>query len=276
MSTDIYYFTGTGNSLFAARHLASRLDATLKPMAADAGTARIESEADAIGIVVPVYYGDLPVLVRKHLERWGDMKGKYVFAIATFGGAAGSSFQTMKGILEPKGVHLSATYGLHMPQNAFRKSWEDNDRLLDKAKGRLDRIADDARSGRTGINYPMFFMKPILILLHETFLPLYYKGLRKYSNASLGTDYDTLVHHSDKSYASMEVCNGCGICARVCPVDNIVLEEDRPVWLNRCENCLACYDWCPRSAIAGGISQKNYHYRNSRVVVADIFRQKSR
>ncbi len=245
MKTDIYYFSGTGNTLYAAHHLANRLGAKLKPVAALVNESGIETDADAIGIVFPVYYGDLPVVVKKFLGHLEKIKGKYIFAVATYGGGAGSSFKTMSQILEARGGILSASYGVHMPQNAFRKPWENNDATLDHALRKMERIADDAKDRKTGKHYPGVLMKPILCLMHEAFKPLYKKGMLKYSNASPETDFDMLVHLADKSFTVSDACNGCRICANVCPVRNINIANGRPIWLNRCENCLACYDWCP-------------------------------
>jgi len=274
MKSEIYYFSGTGNTLFTAENLANRLDAKLIPIASLVNEPGIETDDDIIGIVFPVYYGDLPVIVKRFLHLLKNIEGKYIFAVATFGGAAGASFKTIKSILEPKSAFLSASYGIHMPQNAFLKRWENNDATLNKAISKTEKIALNTKCKKTGIHYPGLLMKPVLMLLHEAFKPMYKKGMLKYSNASPETDFDTLIHLSDKSFTVSDSCNGCGICVKVCPVGNIDTGTGRPVWLNRCENCLACYNWCPKQAIQGGISQKNYHYRNNRVKIAEIIGQK--
>jgi len=45
-------------------------------------------------------------------------------------------------------------------------------------------------------------------------------------------------------------CTACGLCVRLCPVDNLVLEGGRVRGLGRCAFCLRCYDYCPESAMA--------------------------
>ncbi|WP_319559096.1 EFR1 family ferrodoxin [Marispirochaeta sp.] len=46
------------------------------------------------------------------------------------------------------------------------------------------------------------------------------------------------IHNLDKSFAVDENCSSCGLCAQVCPVDNVRLEEGKPVWHRKCQMCM--------------------------------------
>ena len=47
-------------------------------------------------------------------------------------------------------------------------------------------------------------------------------------------------------------CNGCGICARVCPAGCIQMEGGYPNFKEGCLTCFGCAQWCPREAITLG------------------------
>ncbi|MCX5780008.1 MAG: EFR1 family ferrodoxin, partial [Firmicutes bacterium] len=68
-------------------------------------------------------------------------------------------------------------------------------------------------------------------------------------------------------------CNGCGICAKVCPVNNIEIVDNRPMWNHHCESCLACFVWCPEKAISGGLlSGKSERYHHPEVKLMDMIK----
>jgi ferredoxin len=57
-----------------------------------------------------------------------------------------------------------------------------------------------------------------------------------------------------------EACIQCGLCAKLCPVDDI--EGLPPHWKHdgSCTNCLACYHHCPQHAIHWGTMQRGQYY----------------
>lgn len=270
MRTEIYYFSGTGNCLSVAKELAELLQATLVPIASQKDKSADEINADKIGIIFPVYYGELPIIVRDFAKKLTGIGSKYIFAVCTYGGGASQSLKILKNILTEGGGTLSAGFGIHMPQNAFHKPWENNQKIYAACSRRLGSVASIIESMKQGMFYENWLLQLLLLPMHELFKPLYKKGFLKYSNAPTDTPLDELMAMTDKSFSTSEECNGCGICAKVCPVSNISLESKRPVWLNHCQNCLACYNWCPNKAIKGGIAQKDYYYCHPKVKIDEF------
>lgn len=83
----------------------------------------------------------------------------------------------------------------------------------------------------------------------------------------------------DKEFAANENCIGCATCQKVCPINNITMEENKPVWNknNRCQVCLAYHDWCPKEAIVHPSTKagvKRYHNPNVTVKKLSALGQK--
>ena len=67
-------------------------------------------------------------------------------------------------------------------------------------------------------------------------------------------------------------CTHCGICAKVCPVGNIVMKDGRPTWSDKCEQCMACLQWCPVEAIQfGRRTAGRRRYRHPEFKASDFF-----
>ncbi|MBN2441105.1 MAG: hypothetical protein JXJ04_07155, partial [Spirochaetales bacterium] len=68
MSMEIYYFSGTGNSLHVAQELQNRFPgSTLHPMVKLLGKDVIKTNAKTVGFVFPIYMTLVPVAVRDFL-----------------------------------------------------------------------------------------------------------------------------------------------------------------------------------------------------------------
>lgn len=91
------------------------------------------------------------------------------------------------------------------------------------------------------------------------------------SNALVNSFFHTLLYTvsmprmggSDKKFFVQETCNRCGLCEKVCPVQNIRLVDGRPAWQHHCEQCMACLQWCPQEAIQFGkatIGRRRYRH----------------
>ena len=58
-------------------------------------------------------------------------------------------------------------------------------------------------------------------------------------------------------------CVGCGRCAEKCPMNNIRLQNGKPLWGGRCTHCMACIGYCPTEAIEYGkksVGKPRYHF----------------
>jgi hypothetical protein len=87
MSIDLYYFSGSGNTLFVAKQLNERLpDSRLIPIVGLLSNTNVETDATSIGIISPLHGMTLPVPVDQFLRKLCVGSAKYIFAITTRGG----------------------------------------------------------------------------------------------------------------------------------------------------------------------------------------------
>lgn len=258
MKTAIYYFSGTGNSLKVARDIASGLEsAELIPIAKCIDQESINCSADKIGVIFPVYIWGMPLIVVDFVKKLKTEKDAYIFGVTTCGGMAAGTMKQLDTLLEEKSLKLSAGFVIKMPGNYTPMYGAPADvkqnKMFDKESLKIKEIVEVVNNSGEGPVESDFF------LLNMIFSGLIYKAGSKN------------IPKMDKSFWVDENCNHCGTCAKVCPVNNIEMEEGSPKWQSKCEQCLACLQWCPSEAIQFGKKtpgRKRYHHPE--ISLADI------
>ncbi|HHV44198.1 MAG TPA: DUF362 domain-containing protein [Firmicutes bacterium] len=54
---------------------------------------------------------------------------------------------------------------------------------------------------------------------------------------------------TSRPYIITERCVGCGVCARCCPADTIVLDKTAKIVDDKCIRCYCCHELCPEDAV---------------------------
>ena len=275
METILYFFSGTGNSFWLAKKIKQYSSAKVIPIASELDENLIYVKEDIVGIIVPVYYGDLPNIVKRFLNKLRSIENKYMFLIVNYGGGTGVSVSTAKKLIKNNGGNISAVYSIHMPQNAFYKHSENHHILYASADNLLKTINTTIEKRKNGRFSTNRVMDIILGTIFALLKPQYKKHLIKLANLDIKATVEEAIYKADTTFSVNQNCNGCGTCQKICPVNNIELVNGKPLWQHHCENCLACYNSCPQKAIYGPLVEENYYYRHPEMTIKDLIYQKT-
>ncbi|MDM7924911.1 MAG: EFR1 family ferrodoxin [bacterium] len=257
MAHVICYYTGTGNSLWAARTLASAVGGTdLASIPASRKENKTIPQSSTVGLVFPVHIWGLPRTVRNFLGTVAESKPEYCYAVAVNAGQVSNTLVQLRRELREKGSDLSSGFALVMPSNYIPwggpGSKEKQEARFAAARSKLSAIAETIRKKEVRpVEKGPLWQRVLFTGIYDMSYPR--------------------VPEMDKSFRADEKCNQCGICVRVCPADNITLPDGKPVWNRRCEQCFACLQWCPREAIQYGKKTPGYErYRHPEVTLKDM------
>lgn len=133
MNKFLFYYTGTGNSLWVARMIAKELDDTEILSIADfKGDPGIVNGRTA-GIVFPVHMWGVPRAVLKFVASLKGSNPDYFFAAAVNAGEVANTLVQLKKECLNQGISLGAGFEITMPSNYI--PWEG--RVLSKNRTRF-------------------------------------------------------------------------------------------------------------------------------------------
>ena len=236
----IFYFTGTGNSLFAAQKIANSTGAKLVSIP-QVIYEKHEYADDCIGFVYPQYAIGLPKMVRSFILN-NTFKADYLFAVDLY------AFIRFGALREIAGI-ITLNYGSYLktPGNfIFLFGPPKNpSTVLYKAENKLAQIISDISNRKN---------KPI-------------KPRKNVGNAT--------KYFGESGFKVTEDCKKCGTCERVCPAGNINLSVD-VVFGKKCETCFACVNLCPVQAIySNAAKQGRRQYKNPMISTDEIIEANS-
>lgn len=232
MKNVIYYFSGTGNSLRTAIRIAEKIGgAELISVRCDTENVSFKN-ANVIGFICPVYEWDIPGTMKKFVTKLEVNPNAYIFMIVTFVAIHGKSFETMEKILSVKKAHLNYGFALHCvaSQCTAYTPFPPERLMIPFMEKKIDKIAKDI-SERRNRTYPTMAW-----LTRKLF-------------SKLMTPYMEVEKEYDKGFYTDKRCVGCGICAKICPTQNITMHKNHPAWNHHCHGCMACVAYCPTKAI---------------------------
>ena len=257
----VLYFSATGNTEFIAQEIARRLNDTCINLLDRVKTddySELHSDQPFI-ICAPVYVCEMPRFMAKYLKKQTFTGHKDVYFVFTSGGYCGISGQLAKSMFRKKKMNYRGHAEFKMPRNyvandsyPMLEKAEVEDRIL-KSYEKIASVVEDIKAGRKLTARHIFLFETIVTV---PFNPVWCK-------------YKLLA----KDFYSTDKCISCGKCAKLCPLDNITLEQGKPVWNDNCTHCMACIGNCPTQAIEYGTitrGKEQYNFGKYRYVVNSL------
>lgn len=260
MKIELRYFTGTGNSLKVLK--------TCEDIFNESGHSTNNSmisksekklqECDLIGFCFPVYAFAIPRICRKYLKALKHFqKQQKVFVLITAGdkNESGLAVKECERILSKKNCKMVYSGIIEMPINwttsphpPFPPTKEKATEIIERGVYESKKLAREILKGvqkHHRFNYPTRYSK---LKFYWDYLLFKYMG----------------VQHMWRQFEVYDSCNGCQLCAKICPTNSITFINDIPHWEKTCEQCMRCVNFCPCESIHqtnGGETRGKDKYR---------------
>lgn len=256
----VYYFSGTGNALTAARWINENSKAAGVPcqfIAIDKSGPRHKTEKkegdSLIGFCYPTHGFFVPWLVTKFLYRFPKLPATDVFFLNTRAGMKFLWFYLpgLSGLAQwfPillfyfKGYRTRGSLPLDMPHSWIsffppntKKGTHD---IIERCHRIVNKMCSHLLNGKRYYRYTVW--TSLLFDISVIPVTVLYVFMGRFMLA--------------KTLFTSLKCNTCRLCEASCPVQAITIKDDRPYWKYTCESCMRCMNICPKKSIQSWVSR---------------------
>jgi len=237
----IFYYSGCGNSKFIAKSIAEATNDNLVFIPEAQRESKFEydlAENETLGFVYPIYSWRPPHLVEEFVEKL-KINGipSYVWTAVTCGDNVGETEKIFRNELKAIDLDLNAAFCFKMTNTYVNMMGMSVDKpavaeqKIAKAKEKLPDVIEMIKS-------------------KTAFSDMIKGAFPRFKSNVIGSGFYKWA--SDKPFFSTDDCISCGMCVKVCPMQNITMDNGRPHWNGHCNTCDACYHHCPKHAIQYG------------------------
>lgn len=250
----VFYFSGTGNSLWVAKELGKSFDEMLISIADELKknkeTLTYEvGKNEKIFFIFPVHSWGPAVLMLPFIQKM-QLKGytnQAVYTLCVCGDNCGHSDKIISKELAKKNIIQTKAYSIQMPNNyILMKGFGIDPKEVEKEKL---------------VKAPVLVKEIIDDINAENHKEIYVRGGKPFLKSKIVYPLFRKFAIGRNKFFATDDCTSCGLCEEVCPTDTISLINDKPVWKNTCVQCTACIHRCPVQAIEyGNITQTQGRY----------------
>ncbi|MCU7492787.1 MAG: hypothetical protein HF312_17565 [Ignavibacteria bacterium] len=247
----IYYFSGTGNALTAARWMAAKADSmgiktSLVPIDRfKKPSIPFHEGKTLIGFLYPTHGFSLPWIMLKFMLKFPLAPKQDAFLMNTRAGMKAGRWFTpgLSGmaqllamfVLKIKGFNIKGLLPLDMPSNwisihpGLNKKTVDS--IVERCRGVIDNFSERILAGKRV--YRGLWSLPIDIAVIPVAI-----GYTFFGRFILA-----------KSFIASADCGSCRLCEEECPTGALKIMDGRPYWSFKCESCMRCMNICPKNSI---------------------------
>jgi NAD-dependent dihydropyrimidine dehydrogenase PreA subunit/flavodoxin len=252
----IFFFSGTGNSRWAAEEIAKATGEQLLFIPEEMkGKCEYEvKEDERIGFIFPTHGWQPPRIVRNFIGKLKlkNISNQYCFALTTCGDSIGQTMEILNNDLEKCGLPITTSvFTLIMPESYVCLPFM----YTDTPEREKEKIA---KASQLLKDYTEMIVERKKNIVQTV------KGVAPWAMSHIVGNYFNGRMISDKKFTvDLDKCIHCGKCEKACPTGDIKLNDGTPDWQHNgsCTCCLACYHHCPQHAINyGSITRKRSQY----------------
>lgn len=234
----ILYFSGTGNSEYVAKRIGKEINdeiVNLFQKIKENDFSKMYAKRPRV-IVVPTYAWRIPRIVQKWIENTVFTGNHDMYFIMTCGGDIGNAGNYLEKLCKKKNMNYMGCIGILMPENYIALF----------ATPPQEMALQIIKQAEPIINQSILYIK------NGDKLPQTDISFTDKINSGIINDlFYPIFVHAKKFYAT-DACISCNKCSNICPLNNIHIENGKPVWGNTCTHCMACICNCPTEAIEYG------------------------